>query len=219
MGLPISKECEFMIQYLRDSGVGFSYPSMGQINEGTHNNGSYHYQRGTGGKGLAIDFVGSDLRAIYDVFDHVYTNLAEGILDKHGLTQNILGTRGQPNTGRHVSIYDRADNADTHVHIAVERGVLLEWNGGHPVANAADTFVDFMAGADPKSYYTIYADGGVFTHGDAAFYGSDGATKLLHPIKGGEMTPTKKGYWLFDTVGNVYAHGDAKWYGNKKEKG
>ena len=58
------------------------------------------------------------------------------------------------------------------------------------------------------------ADGGVFTFGDAAFYGSMGATHLNRPIVGATATPTGKGYWLVATDGGIFSFGDARFYGS-----
>ncbi len=41
----------------------------------------------------------------------------------------------------------------------------------------------------PSGYWLVAADGGIFTHGDAAFLGSQGATHLNSPIVGMTSTP------------------------------
>ena len=40
------------------------------------------------------------------------------------------------------------------------------------------------ASADGKGYWMVASDGGIFNYGDAAFYGSAGATPLNKPIVG-----------------------------------
>ncbi len=42
---------------------------------------------------------------------------------------------------------------------------------------------------DGGGYWLVAADGGIFTHGDAAFLGSEGATHLNSPIVGMTSTP------------------------------
>ena len=37
---------------------------------------------------------------------------------------------------------------------------------------------------DAKGYWLVGADGGVFTYGDAAFYGSSGHSRLHKPVVG-----------------------------------
>jgi hypothetical protein len=58
------------------------------------------------------------------------------------------------------------------------------------------------------------SDGGVFTFGDAPFYGSMGGTKLNQPIVGMAATPTGHGYWLVARDGGVFAFGDARFAGS-----
>ena len=62
------------------------------------------------------------------------------------------------------------------------------------------------------------SDGGVFSFGDAGFFGSTGALKLNKPIVG--MAPTKsgQGYWFTATDGGVFAFGDAAFLGAAADK-
>ena len=56
-------------------------------------------------------------------------------------------------------------------------------------------------------------DGGVFTFGDAKFYGSVGAGQRSSPIVDMATTPSGKGYWLVARNGRVFAFGDARVHG------
>ena len=56
--------------------------------------------------------------------------------------------------------------------------------------------VGMAATPDGKGYWLVASDGGIFTFGDAAFYGSTGAVILNKPIVGMAATPDGKGYWL-----------------------
>ncbi len=69
--------------------------------------------------------------------------------------------------------------------------------------------------APPSGYWLVAADGGIFTHGDAGFYGSQGATQLNSPIVGMASTPDGKGYWLVAADGGIFTHGDAGFYGSQ----
>jgi hypothetical protein len=62
-------------------------------------------------------------------------------------------------------------------------------------------------------YWLVQADGGVFTHGDAVFYGSLGATKLGAPIVDMHATNSGRGYWLVGADGGVFTFGDAAFEG------
>ena len=53
-------------------------------------------------------------------------------------------------------------------------------------------------------------DGGVFTFGDAHFYGSLGGTPLPAPVIGLVPTRTGKGYWLELADASVTRRGDAR---------
>jgi hypothetical protein len=44
--------------------------------------------------------------------------------------------------------------------------------------------VGIAATSDGKGYWMVASDGGIFSYGDAAFYGSTGATPLNKPIVG-----------------------------------
>jgi ribosomal protein L24E len=77
----------------------------------------------------------------------------------------------------------------------------------HPVVGMAST-------PDGKGYWLVASDGGVFTFGDAQFYGSAGSLNLVKPIVGIAATPDGKGYWLVASDGGVFSFGDANFYGS-----
>ena len=70
------------------------------------------------------------------------------------------------------------------------------------------------ASASPHGYWFVAADGGVFSFGDAGFFGSAGSRALHSPIVGMVATPTGGGYWLVSGDGSVHAFGDARFYGS-----
>ncbi len=63
-------------------------------------------------------------------------------------------------------------------------------------------------------YWEVASDGGVFSFGSAAFYGSTGALRLTRPVVGMASTPDHGGYWLVASDGGVFAFGDAGFYGS-----
>jgi hypothetical protein len=72
-----------------------------------------------------------------------------------------------------------------------------------------------MAGTpDQNGYWLVGSDGGVFTFGDAAFFGSLGGTTLNAPIVGVAPTPDGGGYWLVASDGGVFSFGDAAFFGS-----
>jgi hypothetical protein len=72
------------------------------------------------------------------------------------------------------------------------------------------------AGAvQPSSgYWEVAADGGIFSFGNATFYGSMGGSHLNEPIVSMAATPYGEGYWLVASDGGVFAYGDALFYGS-----
>ena len=63
-------------------------------------------------------------------------------------------------------------------------------------------------------YWLVASDGGIFTFGDAGFYGSTGGIHLNQPIVGMAATPDGHGYWLVASDGGIFAFGDAGFYGS-----
>ena len=57
-------------------------------------------------------------------------------------------------------------------------------------------------------------DGGVFTFGDAGFFGSMGGKRLNQPIVGMAPTPSGRGYWLVASDGGIFSFGDAGFFGS-----
>jgi hypothetical protein len=64
-----------------------------------------------------------------------------------------------------------------------------------------------------NGYWVCGSDGGVFTYGDAQFFGSLGNEDLAAPIVSMTATPSGRGYWLLGQDGGVFTFGDAGFYG------
>jgi len=64
-------------------------------------------------------------------------------------------------------------------------------------------------------YWMVGGDGGVFSSGDAGFYGSTGNITLNKPVVGMAATPDGKGYWFVASDGGIFAYGDAGFYGSR----
>ena len=86
-------------------------------------------------------------------------------------------------------------------------GDLSETALNQPVVGMAQT-------ADGGGYWMVATDGGIFTYGDAHFYGSMGGSHLNEPIVGMAETKDGKGYWLVASDGGIFAFGDATFYGS-----
>jgi hypothetical protein len=71
-----------------------------------------------------------------------------------------------------------------------------------------------VAEAGGAGYWVSASDGGIFSYGDAHFYGSTGALHLNEPVVGMTPTPDGGGYWLVGSDGGIFTFGDAKFYGS-----
>ena len=74
--------------------------------------------------------------------------------------------------------------------------------------------VGMAATPDGGGYWLVASDGGIFSFGDARFYGSTGNLVLNKPIVGMAATPDGGGYWLVASDGGVFTFGDARFYGS-----
>jgi hypothetical protein len=85
--------------------------------------------------------------------------------------------------------------------------------GANAVSNANAPVVGLAATADGAGYWLVAADGGIFSYGDAHFYGSTGGLHLNAPIVGMAATPDGGGYWLVAGDGGIFNYGFARFLG------
>ena len=68
---------------------------------------------------------------------------------------------------------------------------------------------------DGKGYWLVASDGGIFTFGDAGFYGSTGQHRAQQTDRRhGADSTTAKGYWLVASDGGIFSFGDTTFYGS-----
>ncbi len=94
-------------------------------------------------------------------------------------------------------------------------GGALSW--GSPALSGltlARPIVGMAPTPDGGGYWLVASDGGIFSFGDAGFYGSTGAIPLNKPIVGMAPTPDGGGYWLVASDGGIFSFGDAGFYGS-----
>ena len=143
----MSRETDALIQYLRDSTVPHRVTSVAT---GTHAPNSRHFQAGTGGKGLAVDFAGpragddKAMRAIFDAFFETAEQLYELI---------YCGPRFCVKAGKKidpVKVYGRKtlDAHRNHVHVSVERGTFVRWQGATGAPGVEVNRKEFPGGED-----------------------------------------------------------------------
>ncbi len=97
--------------------------------------------------------------------------------------------------------------------VAGEVDVTVSSPMGSSTPSAADRFT-YVAPAAAVGYWLVASDGGIFSYGDADFYGSTGSLVLNKPIVGMASTPDGRGYWLVASDGGIFSYGDADFYGS-----
>ncbi len=75
--------------------------------------------------------------------------------------------------------------------------------------------VDIVPTTNGLGYWIAAADGGVFSFGNAQFYGSMGGQHLNAPIVGMAAKPQSDGYWLVGSDGGIFTFGNAGFYGSE----
>jgi len=85
---------------------------------------------------------------------------------------------------------------------------------GSPAGPLNKPVVTVTPTPDHRGYWMAATDGGIFSYGDAHFYGSTGALTLNKPIVGMAPTPDGAGYWLVASDGGIFSFGDAHFYGS-----
>jgi hypothetical protein len=85
---------------------------------------------------------------------------------------------------------------------------------GAPGTHLNRPIVGMVATGDQQGYWMVASDGGVFSYGDANFFGSTGNIHLNRPIVGLTATHDGRGYWLVASDGGVFTFGDAAFYGS-----
>ncbi len=88
--------------------------------------------------------------------------------------------------------------------------VSVYTSGGFSSVNPGDQF----SYVQPSGYAEAASDGGIFSFGDASFYGSMGGQHLNAPVVGMAATPYGGGYWLVAADGGIFSFGDAAFYGS-----
>lgn len=91
---------------------------------------------------------------------------------------------------------------------AVHRGDLAGAQLAAPIVGIA-----VPPGTDPRGYWLVGADGGVFAFG-VPFFGSLGGITTNARTVGLTPTPTGKGYRLVGADGGIFTFGDAAFYGS-----
>lgn len=179
----MSAETAALVRYMVDSGVPHRVTSV--VRPGAVTAAGYPSRHAVG---LAVDFAGvrggrdtDELAAIFNALAKVHTQLHELIYAGPQVSANVKA-------GRWVPKYAQAGHHD-HVHVSVDRGVIVRWVG--PPAHAKEEEAAVAAPPpDNPDIQNVYSD-----------------------VAGIAGTPTGRGYWIVTKDGAVYTFGDAEYFG------
>jgi hypothetical protein len=90
----------------------------------------------------------------------------------------------------------------------------LQGLGERHITHLNAPLVDIALTGTGHGCWLVGADGGVFSFGDAHYYGSASDLGLVSPVVGLEPTPDGHGYWLYASDGGVFNFGDAGYFGS-----
>jgi hypothetical protein len=91
---------------------------------------------------------------------------------------------------------------------------LTGWISQAAPGHLNEPIVGMASTPDGGGYWNVASDGGIFSFGDAKFFGSTGNIALNKPIVGMARTPDGNGYWLVASDGGIFAFGDAAFHGS-----
>jgi hypothetical protein len=94
---------------------------------------------------------------------------------------------------------------------------ILEYDSTHPTHVGADGWwkyvTDLAMHPNGKGYWILGSDGGVFSYGRVAFWGSMGDGGLSAPAVGLEPERLGNGYWMVTSSGRIHTFGFAEYHG------
>ena len=104
----------------------------------------------------------------------------------------------------------------------VDSPVNMVDESGNVIASAGAISGDLASGGSftdsyvpsARGYWLVGSDGGIFSFGQAQFYGSTGSLHLQRPVVGIVPTANHGGYWLDASDGGVFSYGDTQFYGS-----
>ncbi len=99
------------------------------------------------------------------------------------------------------------------VRLAITASIVLSTFVGTIAISAIDSAPAAAYPVGP-GYWLAASDGGIFSFGQAQFYGSTGGITLNKPIVAAAPYPFLEGYWLVASDGGVFSFGSARFFGS-----
>jgi hypothetical protein len=123
-------------------------------------------------------------------------------------------------TVQQVSVGGQANHFPTP---SVGDGLLLAPNSDQVVAFYGSAGLPGPPSPPPpappnSSYWLAASDGGIFSFGNAQFYGSTGGLVLNRPVVGMAATSSGNGYWFVASDGGIFNYGGASFFGSEGGK-
>jgi GH25 family lysozyme M1 (1,4-beta-N-acetylmuramidase) len=114
------------------------------------------------------------------------------------------------------SVWQYADNGSVPgIPTAVDMDVFNGSISGLVISSAIlKNRVGMAATPDSAGYWIVASDGGIFSFGDAPFYGSMGGQHMNAPVVGMAARPQGDGYWLVGSDGGIFCFGNAGYHGS-----
>ena len=125
-------------------------------------------------------------------------------------TGTVAFTQGSTTYCAAAAIVGAQATCTASLTIAPSQTITASYPGSTSFLPASSTYAQSVL----HGYWTVARDGGVFTFGDAQFYGSMGNQHLNQPVVGMAGTEDAGGYWLVAKDGGIFAFGDAGFYGS-----
>jgi hypothetical protein len=127
---------------------------------------------------------------------------------------------GSGTAAEQVSIGGNANHFPTP---SVGDGLLLAPSTDQVVAFSGSAGVPGPPAPPPpappnSSYWLVASDGGIFSFGNAQFYGSTGSLVLNKPVVGMAATSSGNGYWFVASDGGIFNYGGASFVGSEGGK-
>jgi outer membrane protein assembly factor BamB len=166
----------------------------------------------------------------HPITDYTITPSADGVAG----TPFVIPAGGTPQTGGTAESQDTAvisglTNGTTYTFTVTADsagGASAASDNSNPVtpepgsegAPTGPTTAGGTASTGLAGYSLVASDGGVFTFGDAGYFGSQGGKPLNRPIVGVAATPDGGGYWEVASDGGIFTFGDAGYFGSQGGK-
>ena len=181
------------------------------LNKEQSEGGEYYVPGGTGGDGV---YLVADKPALGNGLATPTVGLeSQLLLDSSGGPSSLsMITSAQPPKVTHAVQVNQI--TASHECSMGNAGVITNITARVQTATVPSLPITPVPVVDQSGYRLVGSDGGIFTFGDAGFFGSHGGSPTNGAVAGMAATPDGQGYWLVTAQGTVYAYGEATSYGS-----